>query len=338
MDNRVYGTPTPLAFNQNNNYYGGNPYYNYQTVQMQNMRMPNMQNALTSAEIQTLLTSKPNGSLNLQIDQIDSLRAMCNHKDGTRECVHPVNDGTGDVICDICGERWNPATSSKEEIADLIKTLNDQMQNVKYVGEFPVNIGREYFQMIPLLKKFPELYEYASRNMDRLNGQNGYNIAGDATIYAQIDSLMGGYTPYPQYSQGYGYNPYQPQYVNQAANPYQQPVYNQPPVNPQGNYNPYQQQPMGNMAMPGVNPMQSSPYGVQPPTIQGTPQYGAPAYAPQNQQNFQVQPQGMNAAPIQQPVFAPQPNPSHTVASPQPNPSQTPASPVKEVKNNKISL
>ena len=162
------------------------------------------------------------------------------------------------------------------------------MQNAKWSGEFPQQVAREYFAMIPLLEKFPELFKYASKNFGRLMGQSGMFNAQDANIYNMYNSLFtGGANPY--YAQQ---NPYmasaayqqpapagQVQQANPAINPMQQPVYGAPGFNPQ-----FANQ--ANLMMGGTyyaQPQQVNPYAPsQAPQAAGyNPVFNNPAVNPQ---------------------------------------------------------
>ena len=249
------------------------PGFAYTPVMQQPMPTPQNQNALTPEEIQKLRSIRPTSTLNLNIDQDDVLRAMCTHKENGRDLVQLVQDGSGDVYCPICGERWNPEVLSKEEVSALVTKLIAQMQNSKWTGEFPTNVVREYYSMIPLLKKFPDLFEYGSKNFERFLNQRGIYNAGDANIYAQYNSLYGPGMGYgaPMYQQqpfgapmpGHYQQPAAPQGqpANPLVNPMQQPVYGAPGYNPQ----------FGDQA----NMMMGGTYYGQPGPQQYAPVYGA---------------------------------------------------------------
>ena len=290
-------------------YFGyGMPGYNYgQPMMQQNIQVPQNQNALTAEEIQKLLSARPSAMvLNLNIDQDEVLRAMCTHKRDGKDLVQLVNDGSGDVYCPICGERWNPESASKEEVKAHVDFLIAQMQNSKWTGELPANVVREYYSMIPLIKKFPEIFEYGNKNFEKYLNQRGYYNAADANIYAQYNGLFG---------PGMGYG--QPIYQNM----YGAPVYNTA-AQPMGQPMPQPQQ-MGQMANPAMNPMQAQQplypgynqqFGDQANMMMGgtyyaqAPQMTAP-YAPQF---GAVAPQ----APVQQPVAAPAATPAPTQQAP----------------------
>ena len=227
-----------------NNGFGGYNYgvqpVNYNTNVMQ---QPQFNNALSEEEIKILQNSRPQ-KLDINISTEDNLRSMCTHKHNGRDMVQRINDGTGDVYCPICGERWNSDQRSKEEIEDCINTLISAMQNSKWVGDFSPALVRDYYPMIPLLKKYPEIHEYSMQQFNRYFNQNGYNYANEANVYAQFNSLNGFNQP------SYNYAQPQPVYGQMMAAP----VYGQP------------QQPAPAYGQPATmnNPMQAPVYGVNP--------------------------------------------------------------------------
>ena len=301
---QMYGNP-----------YMGNPYFQGQPMYYNpQMQAPSNQNALTNEEIQRLRSLRPNTSLNLSVDQEEVLRSICTHKDNGRDVVQVVQDGSNDVWCPICGKRWNPEQLSQEEVQDLVNRLLAQMQNTKWAGEFPVNVVREFFSMMPLIEKFPEIYKYGMKNFNRLMGQNGMFNAADANIYAMYNGLFSGGGAYG-YGQQYG-NPYQmygqqpnPYYSQQMAqaqqavggqpanpnvNPMQQPMYGMPGYNPQfGN--------QANMMMGGTyyQQPQMNPYGTQSQAPQAQQMYNPVFTNPVNQQP--QAPQQQNTQPVATP-------------------------------------
>ena len=224
-----------------------NPYFQQQPFQQQPMQVPQMQNALTNEEIQRLRSLRPTTSLNLSVDQEEVLRAMCTHKDNGREVVQLLQDGSGDAYCPICGKRWKPEQLSQEDLQALVDQLICQMQNAKWVGELPANVVREFFAMMPLIEKFPELYKYSMKNFNKYANQNNMFNAADANIYAMYNGLFSGAGAY--------------------ANPYQQAMngYYQQPMGMGYYQQPMQQQAPQQAANPNVNPMQQpqQPYNAQ---------------------------------------------------------------------------
>jgi len=288
------------------------PYQPQMQVQGQPMQVPLNQNALTPEEINKLRSLKPNGMFSIKISEDDVLRSMCTHCQNGESVVYMLNDGSGRCGCPICGAIWMPDTYTKEEIKELCDKIIDSMQSVKWAGELTPTVVREYFTMIPLLDKFPDLYEYATKNMTKMFNQRGFMNANDANIYNQYNSLFGvGYN--------YGFQqPYAPAYGQNM------PYYNQQPIQ-----QPVQQNPM-------VNPMQvqQPQYGFQQPVQQMNPQQPVntqfvdqagmmmPGYAPQQP----VNPQQAYAPVYGQPQPVQQPQIQVTVN----NPQQPQAAPVQQ--------
>ena len=226
-----------MEINTMNNGYGYgmydnvNPYFQQQPFQQQPMQVPQMQNALTNEEIQRLRSLRPTTSLNLSVDQEEVLRAMCTHKDNGREVVQLLQDGSGDAYCPICGKRWKPEQLSQEDLQALVDQLICQMQNAKWVGELPANVVREFFAMMPLIEKFPELYKYSMKNFNKYANQNNMFNAADANIYAMYNGLFSGAGAYANpYQQAMnGYYQQQPMGMGYYQQPMQQPMQQQAP-------------------------------------------------------------------------------------------------------------
>lgn len=288
MYNNYYGQP---------NYFGGAAMYNQPAYYNTGMITPQNNPSLTAEEMKIIQQVNPS-KIDITITEADKLRAICNHKDQNKvDRVAQVQDGSGDVFCPICNSRWNPENLTKEQVQEVCNELISAMQNAKWVGDYGVQLTREYFAMIPLLEKFPDLYEYAMKQFNKYCSTNGYQSANDAAIYNQYNSLMG-YSAAPNYGTPQGY--YGMGMVQQPAG------YGQPqPMGYMG------QQPMpGYMNQPqantvaqnatNVNPMQANMYQQQPyvnpyapiaPTP-GVPTMGAPSYAPAAAQQPQQATQG----------------------------------------------
>lgn len=307
----------------NNYYYGqqamGQPYYggydpnmySYQAYGYNNIPTPANQNALTAEEIQILKNARPSSKIDLSIDRTDVLRSMCTHKDNGRDVVMQVNDGSGDVFCPICGHRWKPDMKTKEEVQELVAELVDQMENAKWTGDLPTDLTRELFTLIPLLKKYPDIHEYAMNTFNKYYSARGMYNAADTNIYGMYNSLFGAGAP----ATGYTGTPVQGYYGQQPVN--NQGYYGQ---TPQGYYGqqPQGYVPNGAQANAMVNPMQAPTYGVNPiapnqqfvsqanmmmgGTVQqpyGNQMMNAPVYGtPQAQQTNTQQPAQQNAGPV----------------------------------------
>lgn len=299
--------------NGNGNYYGGgyNPAYDayYSTPYVQG-RMPNtppVENALSGEEIKILMNTKPNSDkLNLNISNEDYLRSMCTHRDlNGNDAVREMTDGSKNVWCPICGAIWNPTEVPLEEVKDAVKTIINHMENAKWIGNYPKAVTRQYFNMLPLLRKFPDLYDYAGKSFDSIVSQRAIYNSPDNSLYNEYNQLYNGMSNYN--------NPWL--YYQQPNMGYQQPM-----GNPNYNIPPAPMQPP-QMANPAVNPMQAnapqqaptapssdqngyyynSGYAYGPGPGQN-PNYGyTPSFGPaQPQQNQQTPPTQQNTQPAAQ--------------------------------------
>lgn len=261
--------------------------------------MPNNNNALTSEEIQRLMNHVKPDIFDLNVSELDVLKAFCTHKKDGQDVVQLVQDGSGYLYCPICQETWNGAQVSFEDAQEAVNILLSMMQNAKWTGEFPANVVREYYSMIPLLKKFPQLYKYANDRVNRMFGQSGYMPANEVNSLAQYNSLFG--------IPSMGVNPYQQQGYPWAQN--QQMMYGQPQMPNQAT-----QQNQVQVGNPTTNPMQQTVYAVPP----------APGFNPQFANQNQMM---MNGGCYQQAVYTAPPAPTNQATQQQTTYGNT-ASPV----------
>ena len=256
------------------------------------VQMPTNVNALSDDE-QKFIQQKPVSKLDINISQEDNLRSMCTHKSHGKDMVTPLNDGTGKVYCPICGEVWDPTPVSREQIDEAIELIYSAMQNSKWVGDFNIQLVREYFPISKMLEKFPDLYDYAMKTFNRYITVNGYQNANDANLYSQYNSLMGYNTanfysniPYQSQMPTYGQAPVQPQPMMATGQP--APMYGQAPVvNPMQIPTNTQFTDQSNMMMQGTYYGQPQP---MMPAPQAAPMYGqAPMMGQPMQQPYQPQ-------------------------------------------------
>ena len=215
----------------------GGYFYNPQMVQQQ----PKVMNVLSDEEIKTLQQTANQFSLGLT--EKEMLQAACNHRvaDGSHDSL--VFDSlTGIARCTICGYEFRPVdeNTSIEDIKDASLRIVDILQTIKLLyTDLPANAAREYFQIIPLIMKVPQLFEFAAKNFAKhefntwqYNNQNMGGIAmlqnlgamfgaGQPTAQPAFQQPMMG-QPQPQMMAGYP----------QAAYPNMAPQ--QPQMNPFG--------------------------------------------------------------------------------------------------------
>lgn len=275
--------------NQYNQPFYGNVPYN-QGVMYNNQPQVKRTNPLTKEEISSLRTKTP---FSLAITQDDVYRGICFHVD---ENGNPatVTDPNGATTCTICGETWNSNELSTDEVQAATENILSVLQTIKLMYlTFPEQAARDFYQIIPLLKKVPQLYKIAADNFRTFEGQTSNYYNGQPNPFTIFSQIAGG----NGFGNAFQYQQTQPGYGQPVPNMYGQPapaMYGQPaqPMNP----------PMYGAA---PNPFDAASYGT-------TPQ---PAYAPVTPTGYAYAP-GQPAAPVApgQPV-APAAPPAQPAAS-----------------------
>ena len=243
------------------------PMGGYQFNGAQNM--PKVMNVLTEAEIKELQANTSQFVLGLTTRE--SLQAACNHRtpDGMGDSL-VFDSNTGIARCTICGYEFRPveADASYDTIKEASDRLVDILQTIKIMyTELPAPTAREFFQIIPLIGKIPQLFEFAAKNF----AKHDYNAwtyqnhnMGGAAMFNNINNLFGA-----------------------GFQPQQQPM-----------YNPYAAQPQGFVGTPQPAPMAGANAFGYPGASQ------QPMYQPQVNQGYTYQP-GQMAQPVQPTVQAP---------------------------------
>ena len=269
MNHQQYGNSYMGGYGYPQQY--GNPFPSYGAMYggQQMLMAPQQQNILTPEEIALLRSNRGSNVLDLNISNEDYIKSKCNHRDERgQDATYELGDGSGRVCCRVCGEIWDGTKSTIEEVQETTDKFVSMFQNLKWIGGVGNNFLAEYSPIIPLVKKFPEVYKVAINNYQRMtNGMYG-GFDNESNIIRQFNALNNGYS-------SFGYMP------NPAFGYYQQPM-------APG----YMNQPMGGMqaANPNVNPMQAPQNafgGMAPQPYSPTPQ---PQYQPQPQQ-YQAVPQ-----------------------------------------------
>ena len=195
-------------------------------------------NNLSAEEIALLRNS--GSTFSLQLTQEEMLRAVCNHRseDGLTDTLvfDPV---TGTAKCTICGYEFRPieANVDYETIKEDIKRVEDILQTTKlmYV-DLPPQAAKDYYPIIGLLEKLPQLVEYATKSMakhDNYNYMYNQQNMGAAAILNNLSNM------FSNISMNYQAQPQQPQFNGYYGQPagFPQAAYPQPNMNPFG-YNP----------------------------------------------------------------------------------------------------
>lgn len=269
---------------------------------------------LTQEEIARL--RRTNDDLSLTIPEEDLLKCACTHKESNGANALMANpDGT--FTCSICKATFKPFDGNIDGdggVKEAVNYLISMLQTAKMIYlDAPDDLVRQYFQVIPLLEKFPKLWEIASNNFSKYEGYDGNpinNYGGFGSGFVAMNQLLtnpyAGYMmqpnanyQYPQQQYQYGQQPQAPVQSGQYMAPQQQYQYGQPQAPAmQNGYMPtqYAQQPQAMAPVQGqyVDPNNPMAYGVptqapQAPNPGVMPQ--APATDSAQQQNNEVQQQ-----------------------------------------------
>ena len=181
----------------------------------------NSSNVLSNEEIDSL---QQNGNVNftISVPPAEHKAALCTHIDKNGLDVVQQIVGTDEVFCPICHQHWHTTPYTKQAVTELIEKLINVLQNIKWLAgvRLPRQFQREFWVMIALLRKVPELYEYALNFINNLYNQQFYNGAMDANSNANYNLLYNGVAAYgmPQY-----YNGMPPQFAGQNVMGYGMP-------------------------------------------------------------------------------------------------------------------
>lgn len=233
-----------------------------------------VKNVLTPEEMAQLQQKCNQFSLNLTDEEI--LKSRCNHRNQNGELAL-ADTADGEHICTICGEKFREVDMRAEDVEDVVATMNDILQTVKLLyGDMPAQAAKEYYQIIPLIKKLPKLMTIANDNFNKYDNANQLEQQNINNPYAILNAFANpAFNPMYQqtYQQpmGYGQPAPQPAAYQQPVNPFgqQAPMYGQPAAQQMGyapttqgfQYNPgmgSQQQPVNPQVAP-VNPQVGTP-------------------------------------------------------------------------------
>ncbi len=236
--------------------------YNFNPQQ----QAPKFTNPLTNEEIKML--RQKGEKFTLGLTQEEQLRGVCFHRDQNGDTLVPNPDGT--VRCTVCGHVFDPVNGlTKEELEAAVAGVTDILQTIKMLYlDMPEEAAREYFQIIPLINKIPQLYERAAENFSRHENVNTFRFNG-APSASLLYNMLGSGSFNPGMMGGFQQQPMMGQPMMGQPMMGQQPMMNQPYMNQPV----YGQQPMmGAAPMPGSNGFgytQAPPTGYQPGTNPG---------------------------------------------------------------------
>ena len=263
----------------NNNMFSNNNYVPYGTMGSiypgQPAPQPRNTQPLTQEEINEL--KKHVEKFTTAITREEILRAYCTHRNNNESMLVPTGK-PDEYECAICGAKIVLKPYTDEEVQAITDEYENILNNIKVkFMDIPIDVTKSFFQIMPYVKKSPQLYQLANDNYSRYaNGFNNstlnpVNGSPNYAIWNNFYAMQGGYP-----GMGYGY---------------QQPAMGYPQMMPQQQMN---------MGQPMMNGMGSTTDMQRDAMLMG----GNPLYSQYPQGN----PQMMNA-PVQQ---MPQNNPVQT--------------------------
>ena len=291
-----YQNQGPVAGGQQPGYPNGMYGYTY------GFARPQAKNTQPLTPDQIAALRRNGNAFDMKVTQEDLWAAACTHKEKNGNSTL-IQNADGTWTCTICHETFKMCENSREEIEAAVNQLIDMLQTSKTIYlDAPEGLVSQYYQMIPLLRKFPDLWDRAMKNFAMYEGTaTGVNpmamgYSGFNALGALMANPYGGFMPtmgqmptvpgYPQPMPGYPQQPAAP------AAPVGYPGYPTMPGYPTqvpdmtGN-------PMAYGAPVGVNP--APPTAPAPGVMPGYPQQpaapAAPAAAPANNGQTEVQQQ-----------------------------------------------
>lgn len=238
------------------NMMNGGANYNYNYNGFTPEQAVKVHNTLTPEEIDTLMAKE--GQFSLQMTRDEYLKGICNHrsKDGTHDML-VFDPTTGEARCAICGYKFRPidASVNSDTIKEAVENIIDILQTIKIMYiDLPAEASKEFMQIIPLIGKIPQLFEFAVKNTMKHEDYNWRYRNMNMGSMAMLNNLESLFSGTPMMNQQYYGNP------NMAGM-----NWGGYPGAMGGAMNMPQQPPMGNMVPPNgavqPNPAAVSPFG-----------------------------------------------------------------------------
>ena len=238
--------------------------------------MQKFNNALTPEQIKKL--QQKGQQFSLAITEEEMLRGICNHRNAEGTADTLVFDPlTGEARCTICGYKFKPieADASPDQIKEDVERIVDILQTIKLMYiDLPADAAKEFFPIIPLVEKVPQLFEFAAKNMTKhesYNWQYNNKNMGAINMFNNLQNIFGaGMMPQANVQQPMGWGqPMAPNYPV-ANNGFGYPGASMPGAMPNPAMNGYAPQTAGFQYVPGATP-----------TAPATPTVNGDATAPQ---------------------------------------------------------
>lgn len=188
---------------------------------VQPQQMPKRNNTLTDEEIKKIQANRT--QFTLAISEDEHLRAICNHRtaDGLNDALETDPEDPNVVVCKVCGQKFTPIMTDSP--ADYVQNITDEfinlLQTIKIMFvDLPNDAARQFFDIIPMAKKTPELFSMAAKNLAKYEnyGMYGYQNQSQSAM-----GLLNNFMNMMGSGNAFGYQQAQPVYQQNmmGANP-----------------------------------------------------------------------------------------------------------------------
>ena len=161
---------------------------------------PKFTQPLTNEQIAKLRQGE--SAIDWRISEMDLLRASCTHKEknGTSALIKKSN---GLWHCTICGADFSMTYASEKQIQEAVDIIINFLQASKAMYlDAPESLIRNFYQIIPILEKFPTIYKLA---WDNFNMHEDYNNNNTQTVFGSdnngfqaLNNMIAYNNPIPQ--------------------------------------------------------------------------------------------------------------------------------------------
>lgn len=157
---------------------------------------------------------KGSSGLNLNVTDLEYGYATCNHHNSGDGTIHGIYEDDGSFTCGYCMENFRPINLGDATlIKAAVDSLLDILQTCKSVDPYPSDDLVKFYQMIPLIKKVPDVARYCYNKTNNLTvgGLGYYNNMnmGGGNAANMFNNIIAGPSPFMMYGQngtnGFGY-------------------------------------------------------------------------------------------------------------------------------------
>lgn len=127
-------------------------------------------NSLTDEELKKLQARKTKKK-KMSPSKIEKIKCRCNHRDVSGVCDSLIIDKGRVAKCKICRAKFRPKSPGNDTLVlakESSKNVIDILQTIKIMyPDMPTEIADQYYEMIPLLERLPNLFEIANNNFNQ---------------------------------------------------------------------------------------------------------------------------------------------------------------------------